>query len=76
MIAARMSLIRGRHRQSVAGSPTASYYKNSVSLGRFASAEEVAAIVSHLTSSEARYTNGMLYSLDLGLTAGYYSGPA
>jgi NAD(P)-dependent dehydrogenase (short-subunit alcohol dehydrogenase family) len=53
-----------------------SYYKNSVPLGRFASAEEVAAVVSHLSSSEARYTNGMLYALDGGSTAGYYSGPA
>ena len=32
-----------------------SYYKNSVPLGRFARAEEVAAVVSHLTSSEAEY---------------------
>jgi meso-butanediol dehydrogenase/(S,S)-butanediol dehydrogenase/diacetyl reductase len=53
-----------------------SYYKNSVPLGRFARAEEVAAVVSHLTSSEARYTNGMLYALDGGSTAGYYSSPA
>jgi meso-butanediol dehydrogenase/(S,S)-butanediol dehydrogenase/diacetyl reductase len=53
-----------------------SYYKNSVPLGRFASAEEVAAVVSHLTSSEARYTNGMLYALDGGSTAGYFSGPS
>jgi meso-butanediol dehydrogenase / (S,S)-butanediol dehydrogenase / diacetyl reductase len=53
-----------------------SYYKNSVPLGRFARADEVAAVVSHLTSSEAAYTNGMLYALDGGSTAGYYSSPA
>lgn len=53
-----------------------SYYKNGVPLGRFARAEEVAAVVSHLTSSEAAYTNGMLYALDGGSTAGYYSSPA
>jgi meso-butanediol dehydrogenase / (S,S)-butanediol dehydrogenase / diacetyl reductase len=52
------------------------YYKNSVPLGRFASAAEVAAVVDHITSSEAGYTNGLLYALDGGSTAGYYSGPA
>lgn len=52
------------------------YYKKSVPIGRFARAEEVAAIVAHLSSSEAAYTNGMLYALDGGSTAGYYSAPA
>lgn len=52
------------------------YYKRSVPLGRFARAEEVAEVVAHLASSEAAYTNGMLYALDGGSTAGYYSAPA
>ena len=52
------------------------YYRNSVPLGRFARADEVAAVVAHITSPEAGYTNGMLYALDGGATAGYYSGPA
>ncbi|MBS0366341.1 MAG: SDR family oxidoreductase [Proteobacteria bacterium] len=49
------------------------YYRRSVPLGRFARAEEVAAVVAHLTSREAAYTNGMLYALDGGSTAGYFS---
>jgi len=58
-------------------SPTeVAYYKKSVPLGRFARAEEVAEVVAHLTSGEAAYTNGMLYALDGGSTAGYYSAPA
>lgn len=52
------------------------YYRNCVPLGRFARADEVAAVVAHLTSAEAGYTNGMLYALDGGSTAGYYSGAA
>lgn len=52
------------------------YYRRSVPLGRFASAEEVASIVAHLSSHEAAYTNGMMYALDGGSTAGYYSAPA
>lgn len=51
------------------------YYKNSVPLGRFARADEVAAVVAHITSMEAGYTTGMLYALDGGSTAGYYSAP-
>lgn len=52
------------------------YYRRSVPLGRFARPEEVASIVAHLTSAEAAYTNGMMYALDGGSTAGYYSAPA
>jgi meso-butanediol dehydrogenase/(S,S)-butanediol dehydrogenase/diacetyl reductase len=50
------------------------YYRSTVPLGRFARADEVAAVVDHITSREAGYTNGMLYALDGGSTAGYYSG--
>jgi NAD(P)-dependent dehydrogenase (short-subunit alcohol dehydrogenase family) len=45
-----------------------------VPLGRFAEPDEVAAAVAHLTSGEASYTNGLLYMIDGGATAGYYEG--
>jgi meso-butanediol dehydrogenase / (S,S)-butanediol dehydrogenase / diacetyl reductase len=48
------------------------FFMSSVPLGRFALPEEVAAAVAHLTSAEASYTNGALYRLDGGSTAGYY----
>jgi meso-butanediol dehydrogenase/(S,S)-butanediol dehydrogenase/diacetyl reductase len=51
------------------------YYRKSVPLGRFARPEDVAAVVAHLTSAEGAYTNGMIYALDGGATAGYYSAP-
>jgi meso-butanediol dehydrogenase / (S,S)-butanediol dehydrogenase / diacetyl reductase len=52
------------------------YYRAIVPLGRFARPEEVAAAVAHLSSAEASYVNGMIYRLDGGSTAGYYSGTA
>jgi NAD(P)-dependent dehydrogenase (short-subunit alcohol dehydrogenase family) len=50
------------------------YYASTVPLGRFAKPEEVAAAVAHLTSTEASYTNGLLYVIDGGATAGYFEG--
>ena len=50
------------------------YYASTVPLGRFAKPEEVAAAVAHLTSTEASYTNGLLYLIDGGATAGYFEG--
>ncbi|HEU4599446.1 MAG TPA: SDR family oxidoreductase [Solirubrobacterales bacterium] len=38
--------------------------------GRFAVAEEVAAVVHHLLSSDSSYTNGMVYMVDAGRSAG------
>jgi NAD(P)-dependent dehydrogenase (short-subunit alcohol dehydrogenase family) len=52
------------------------YYRAIVPLGRFARPDEVAAAVAHLSSAEASYVNGMIYRLDGGSTAGYYSGTA
>jgi meso-butanediol dehydrogenase / (S,S)-butanediol dehydrogenase / diacetyl reductase len=48
------------------------FFMSSVPLGRFAQPEEVAAAVAHLSCAEASYTNGALYRLDGGSTAGYY----
>ena len=52
------------------------YYKGTVPLGRFAKPAEVAEVVAHLSSSAACYTNGLIYRLDGGSTAGYYVGSA
>jgi NAD(P)-dependent dehydrogenase (short-subunit alcohol dehydrogenase family) len=49
-------------------------WKKTVPLGRLARAEEVAAVVAHLTSEDAAYTNGAVYSIDGGSTAGYFLG--
>jgi NAD(P)-dependent dehydrogenase (short-subunit alcohol dehydrogenase family) len=49
------------------------YFRRIIPLGRFARADEVAAAVAHLSSSEAGYVNGMIYKLDGGSSAGFYS---
>jgi NAD(P)-dependent dehydrogenase (short-subunit alcohol dehydrogenase family) len=57
-----------------ANSPAEDYdfYRAAVPLGRFAQAQEVARVIAHLLSAEASYTNGMVYNVDGGSTAGYY----
>ncbi|MBI4941765.1 MAG: SDR family oxidoreductase [Actinobacteria bacterium] len=50
----------------------ADFYRASVPLGRFAMPDEVARAVAHLLSEEASYTNGLVYAIDGGATAGYY----
>lgn len=42
-------------------------------LGRFASSDEIASVVHHLLSRDASYTNGLVYAVDGGETAGLYS---
>jgi meso-butanediol dehydrogenase/(S,S)-butanediol dehydrogenase/diacetyl reductase len=49
-------------------------YRQSVPLGRFCAPEEVARAVRHLVSDEASYTNGHVYRIDGGATAGYFWG--
>ncbi|WP_281260559.1 SDR family oxidoreductase [Kineococcus rhizosphaerae] len=53
---------------------TEEFYRELIPLGRFAEAEDVAAVVRHLV--ESRYTNGHAYAIDGGSTAGYYRNPA
>ncbi len=48
------------------------FWKSAVPLGRFAQATEVAKVVLHLLGDEASYTNGHIYRIDGGSTAGYF----
>lgn len=47
-------------------------YMKEVPLGRFAAPEEVGKVIKHLSSEDAAYTNGMIYALDGGVTAGHF----
>ena len=55
-----------------AGADERRRYQELVPLGRFARAEEIAAIAAHLSSPDASYVNGMAYAVDGGATAGYF----
>lgn len=46
--------------------------RNAVPLARFAQPEDVADVVAHLSSDEARHANGLEYRLDGGKTCGHY----
>jgi meso-butanediol dehydrogenase/(S,S)-butanediol dehydrogenase/diacetyl reductase len=59
-----------------AGQEEREFYRASVPLGRFAAPEEIARAICHLASDEASYTNGLLYRIDGGATAGYFVGSA
>jgi meso-butanediol dehydrogenase / (S,S)-butanediol dehydrogenase / diacetyl reductase len=48
------------------------FYRSNVPLGRFGKPEEVAQAVMHLSSADASYSNGMVYSIDGGSTAGHF----
>jgi NAD(P)-dependent dehydrogenase (short-subunit alcohol dehydrogenase family) len=50
------------------------FYRSTVPLGRFAEPAEVAAAIAHLIGPEASYTNGLVYNIDGGSTAGYFRG--
>lgn len=47
-------------------------YMKEIPLGRFATPEEVGRVIHHLSSDDASYTNGMIYTIDGGVTAGHY----
>ena len=51
------------------------YYRRVIPLGRFARPQEVAGVIAHLTSRAGSYTNGLMYCLDGGETAGLYLAP-
>lgn len=54
------------------GSHGRDFYESRVPLGRFAEPQEVAAVITHLISQDASYTNGLTYVLDGGTTAGTF----
>ena len=49
------------------------YFRKSVPLGRFATPEDVANTITFLSSPAGAYTNGIMYMLEGGATAGYFS---
>ncbi|MFL1526256.1 SDR family NAD(P)-dependent oxidoreductase [Pseudomonas sp. O230] len=49
-----------------------SAYAKEVPLGRFALPLEIAKVIIHLASAESSYTNGAIYSIDGGVTAGHF----
>lgn len=49
-------------------------FEKAVPMGRFATPGEVAAVIAHLSSSEAAYTNGCVYLIDGGSSAGHLIG--
>ncbi|MGW4339702.1 SDR family NAD(P)-dependent oxidoreductase [Rhodococcus koreensis] len=51
------------------------FYEKTVPLGRFATPEEIAAAMLHLSGPESTYTNGHIYRIDGGSTAGYFADP-
>ena len=51
------------------------HYAGTIPMGRFASAEEVAGVTAHLLGDDASYSNGMVYKVDGGSTAGYFVAP-
>lgn len=51
-------------------------FERAVPMGRFARPEEVAAVVAHLSSPDAAYTNGCVYLIDGGSSAGHMIGHA
>jgi NAD(P)-dependent dehydrogenase (short-subunit alcohol dehydrogenase family) len=59
---------------SKAPAGTREAFEAAVPMGRFARPEEVANVIAHLTSNEASYTNGNVYLIDGGSSAGHMMG--
>ncbi|WP_024927569.1 MULTISPECIES: SDR family NAD(P)-dependent oxidoreductase [unclassified Mesorhizobium] len=53
---------------------TRTAFEKAVPMGRFAAPQEVAAVIAHLSSREAAYTNGCVYLVDGGSSAGHLIG--
>jgi NAD(P)-dependent dehydrogenase (short-subunit alcohol dehydrogenase family) len=53
--------------------PDTSGWTSMIPLGRFAEPGEIANVIAHLTSSEASYTNGLVYMVEGGSSAGYFA---
>lgn len=49
-------------------------FEAAIPMGRFARPEEVASVIAHLTCAEASYTNGNVYLIDGGSSAGHMIG--
>ena len=47
-------------------------YMKEIPLGRFATPDEIGRVIHHLCSDDAAYTNGAIYSIDGGVTAGHF----
>ncbi len=68
---------RGWLRHRTGGRPpegTREAFEAAVPMGRFARPKEVANVVAHLTSAEASYTDGNVYLIDGGSSAGHMNG--
>jgi meso-butanediol dehydrogenase / (S,S)-butanediol dehydrogenase / diacetyl reductase len=57
-----------------AGQEEQGAWESLLPLGRFASPDEIAAVVHHLISRDGSYTNGLVYMVDGGETAGLFLG--
>jgi meso-butanediol dehydrogenase / (S,S)-butanediol dehydrogenase / diacetyl reductase len=57
-----------------AGAEEQAAWERLLPLGRIASPDEIAAVIYHLLSRESSYSNGMVYPVDGGETAGLYLG--
>ena len=51
-------------------------YEQLIPLGRFAEPHQIGKVIAHLCSPEASHTNGMLYVVDGGASAGFFTGDA
>jgi meso-butanediol dehydrogenase / (S,S)-butanediol dehydrogenase / diacetyl reductase len=51
------------------------FYRSRMPLGRFAQPSEVADVVCHLAGPGGAFTTGSVYSIDGGLTAGFFEAP-